>query len=67
MKAGEYITERYLAKFEDIWDKSLLVFDTSSMLRIYEWQLNKAIEFKDVDVLKFKVDKIISGSPISLI
>lgn len=56
MKAGEYITERYLAKFEDIWDKSLLVFDTSSMLRIYEWQLNKAIEFKDV--LKFKVDNI---------
>lgn len=56
MKAGEYVTERYLAKFEDIWDKSLLVFDTSSMLRIYEWQLDKAIEFKDV--LKFKVDNI---------
>lgn len=47
---------QHLVKFEDVWDNGLLVFDTSSLLRIYEWKIEKAIEFKDV--LKFKIDDI---------
>lgn len=50
------MTKQYLAKFEDAWDNGLLVFDTSSLLRIYEWKIDKAIELKDV--LKFKIDDI---------
>lgn len=50
------MTDPHLANFEDIWDNSLLVFDTSSLLRIYEWKIDKAIEFKDV--LKFKIENI---------
>lgn len=50
------MSDQHLAKFEDVWVDGLLVFDTSSMLRIYEWHIDKAIEFKDV--LKFKVESI---------
>lgn len=48
--------EPYLAEFREVWDNSLLVFDTSSLFRIYEWHIEKAIEFKDV--LKFKAESI---------
>jgi hypothetical protein len=50
------MANQHLANFEDVWDKGLLVFDTSSLLRIYEWHIDKAIEFKDV--LKFKIESI---------
>ncbi|MDU4694724.1 MAG: PIN-like domain-containing protein [Paenibacillus sp.] len=56
MKAGGNMTEPYLATFEDVWNNSLLVFDTNSLLRIYEWNIDKAIEFKDV--LNFKIESI---------
>ncbi|MEI0738811.1 PIN-like domain-containing protein [Paenibacillus sp. JTLBN-2024] len=50
------MSNKHLAKFEDLWGDGLIVFDTSSLLRIYEWHIDKAIEFKDV--LKFKVESI---------
>lgn len=54
----------HLANFEDIWNNSLLVFDTNSLLRIYEWNIDKAIEFKDV--LKFKVESIWTPHQVNL-
>ncbi|KIV56423.1 hypothetical protein AM501_09715 [Aneurinibacillus migulanus] len=42
--------------FEQIWESGLLVFDTSSLLRIYEWGIQNAIELKDV--LKYKSNTI---------
>ncbi|MCC0566249.1 PIN-like domain-containing protein [Brevibacillus agri] len=50
------MTNQHLANFEDVWENGLLVFDTSSLLRIYEWRIDKAIELKDV--LKFKTENI---------
>ncbi len=46
----------YIAVFENNWNCGLIVFDTSSLLRIYEWHVEKAIELKDV--LKCKADDI---------
>jgi hypothetical protein len=46
----------YMAEFESNWNSGLLVFDTSSLLRIYEWHVEKAIELKDV--LKCKAEDI---------
>lgn len=50
------MTNTHIASFKNIWEDSLLVFDTNSLLRIYEWEIDKAIEFKDV--LKYKVESI---------
>lgn len=46
----------YVAEFENNWNFGLIVFDTSSLLRIYEWHVEKAIELKDI--LKCKADDI---------
>lgn len=32
----------------EIWNESVLVFDSSSILRLYEWYFNKSLELKDI-------------------
>lgn len=47
---------RILKSFEDFWHNSLIIFDTSSLLRIYEWNIDKAIQLKDI--LACKIENI---------
>lgn len=58
------MTNQYMVKFEDAWNNGLLIFDTSSLLRIYEWKIEKAVELKDV--LKFKINDIWIPNQVNL-